>query len=821
MHALLPLALLLLVSLVCAFFRWRMKTWAVLGAAAIFIGWMFGSGFAAFFFTALLFAAVVVFVLSPSLRMDYLTKPMLDTYQKLLPPLSESEEVALAAGTVGFEGELFSGMPRWQKLLDQPAPKLTEEERAFLDGPCEELCALANEWEITHELADLPEALWDKLREHRLFGMIIPKEYGGHGFSAFMHSQVLQRLSSVSTSLGSTVAVPNSLGPAELLLHYGTEEQKNHYLPRLATGEDIPCFALTSPTAGSDATSIPDFGVVCRGEWNGEEVLGVRLTFNKRYITLAPVATVVGLAFQMHDPDGLLGDKEDIGITLALLPRDTKGLNIGRRHFPLNTAFHNGPLSGKDVFVPMSQLIGGEAYAGQGWKMLVECLSVGRAISLPSMSTGSMKMGFVATGAYARIRKQFGISIGRFEGVEEALAAIGGYTYTVNALTRATAAAVDRGEKPSVPSAIAKYHTTEIARKVVSHAMDVHGGKGIILGPNNYLGRMWQTSPISITVEGANILTRSMIIFGQGAIRCHPWVLKEMQAAAIEDEDERLKAFDHALWHHVGFSCSNAVRSFWMGLTGAQFGNVPGDDYTRRFYRRLNRYSAALAICADVSMLLLGGKLKFKEKLSARLGDVLSQLYISASILKRYDDKGRLADERPLLAWALFQSSFEIERALSAALRNYPVKWVGWLLWVLVFPLGRRATAPSDRLGRSIAAMMTKPTEVRDRLCSESYLTPSEHNVVGKMVAWLPEIIAAEPIERKLMKAVKNGDVKGLTLEAQREAAVAQGVITQEEAEQLASAMEKTLQVIATDDFDSSDLAAGKVQQGHHTMPLS
>ncbi len=493
------------------------------------------------------------------------------------------------------------------------------------------------------------------------------------------------------------MAVPNSLGPAELLLRYGSEEQKNHYLPRLADGREVPCFALTGPYAGSDATSIPDYGIVCKQTVEGRETLGIRLTFDKRYITLAPVATLVGLAFRMYDPEHLLGDKVDLGITLALIPRETQGLEIGRRHFPLNIPFQNGPLRGKDVFVPIDTLIGGPHMAGHGWRMLVECLSVGRGISLPSNATGFVRMAVAATGAYARIRKQFGLAIARFEGVEEALARIGGYAYAVTALSRASAAAVDRGEKPAVASAIAKCHATDLGRLVIQDAMDVHGGKGIQLGPSNYLGRMWQGAPIPITVEGANIMTRSLMIFGQGAIRCHPWVLKEMEAARNPDRAQGLREFDTALFGHLGFGISNATRSFVLGLAFGKLGIVPGDDYTRRYYRKLDRYAAALALVADTAMGVLGGRLKFKEKLSARLGDVLSHLYIASAMLKRYEDEGRPEVERPLLAWAFHQSVWNIQMAIDGVIRNFPVRPVAWLLRFLVFPFGRREVPPSDR----------------------------------------------------------------------------------------------------------------------------
>ena len=811
MSQLIPLLAGVLACVTFAYLRSGLRTWSVGVAAAIAVaGWLAGSHWLAIALPLLVLAAVAVPLNLVDFRRARISAPLLAIYRKITPQLSPTEQVALEAGTVGFEGELFSGKPDWKKLLAQPKPELSVEERAFLAGPVEGLCQRIDEWQITHELADLPPDLWDYLKTNRFFGMIIPKEYGGLGFSALAHSAVLQKIASMSATVSSTVAVPNSLGPAELLLHYGTEEQKNHYLPRLADGREIPCFALTGPYAGSDATSIPDYGIVCKGEWQGGNVLGVRLTFDKRYITLAPVATIVGLAFRMHDPDKLLGDVEDLGITLALIPRETKGLEIGRRHFPLNVPFQNGPIRGKDVFVPLSQLIGGEEFAGQGWRMLVECLSVGRAISLPSTATGGSRMGVAATGAYARLRKQFGLAIGRFEGVEEALARIGGYTYATAALSRATAAAVDRGERPAVPSAIAKYHATEWAREVSRDAMDVHGGKGVILGPGNYLGRAWQGLPIMITVEGANIMTRSLMIFGQGAIRCHPYVLEEMQAAAIPDYGTRLRAFDRVLFRHIGFGFSNAARSFVLGLTAAKIGRVPGDACTKRYYRKLNRYSAALALVADTSMLVLGGKLKFKEKISARLGDVLSYLYIASSLLKQYEDEGRPVTDQPLLAWSFHECAWRMQGALDGVLRNFPLRPVAWLLRALVFPLGRREVPPSDRLGRRVAAILTAPNEARTRLIDGAYLTPSANNAVGRMNALLPEVIAAEPVERKFLKAVKSGDVVGLDFAAQLADAEAKGFIDAAERQLLAHVRAATFEFISVDDFDSGDLGCGK-----------
>ena len=813
MSLVLPFLALLLAGMVAAYFRSSLKSWVILSAVALVLALLLKASLLATVIGAIVLAVVAVPLLNVELRRAKLTAPLLKIYTKMLPTLSETEQTALDAGTVGFEGELFSGMPNWKKLLNQPKPELTTEEQAFLDGPVEAVCAMTNDWEITHVHADLSPEIWAYLGKHKFFGMIIPKEYGGLGFSATAHSRVIAKLASISATLSSTVGVPNSLGPAELILHYGTDEQKNHYLPRLADGREIPCFALTGPFAGSDATSLPDYGVVCEGEWNGAKVLGVKLSFDKRYITLAPVATVIGLAFRLHDPDGLLSDVSDRGITLALMPRETPGLDVGRRHMPLNCMFQNGPVRGQDVFLPLSTLIGGEEQIGHGWRMLVECLSVGRGITLPSTASGGMKAGALITGAYARTRKQFGLSVGRFEGVQEALARIAGNAYAGSALSRATAAAIDQGEKPAVATAIAKYHCTEKGREVVKDVMDVIGGKGIVLGPRNFAGRNWQAAPISITVEGANILTRCLMIFGQGAIRCHPWVLKEMQAARHADPEIRLHDFDHALFSHIGFAISNAVRSLVLGLTGATVGKAPGDGYTRRFYRKLNRYSANLALVSDTSMLTLGGKLKFKERLSARLGDVLSHLYIASAMLKRYEDEGRPASDQPLLAWAFHDAAHKIELALSEALRNFPIKPVGWLLWVLVFPWGRRAHAPGDRLGHRVAALLMTPNDARDRLGEGVFLTPGVNNPGGRINDALPKVIAAEPIERKLNKAIKAGQIEALEHEAQLQEAQLKGVLTHSEVELLQELAEITLDAISVDDFDPAELVAASHAQ--------
>jgi acyl-CoA dehydrogenase len=741
------------------------------------------------------------------LRKALITRPFMKAYLRLLPSMSQTEKEALEAGTVWWDGELFTGAPHWPKLLSAKPPQLTAEEQAFVDGPCEELCRMLDDWNITHERGDMPPAVWDYLKSRGFFAMIIPKKYGGLEFSAYAHSCVLAKISSRSATASSTVAVPNSLGPAELLNHYGTEEQKNYYLPRLARGEEVPCFALTGPRAGSDAGSIPDTGIVCRGMWQGREVTGLKLNFNKRYITLAPVATVVGLAFRMFDPDHLLGDKVDIGITCALIPRNTPGVSIGRRHFPLNVPFQNGPIHGKDVFVPLDFIIGGPAMAGSGWRMLVEQLSVGRCISLPSNATGGAKAGVWATGAYARIRTQFNMPVGRFEGVETVIARMVGLTYTMDAARSVTAGAIDGGEKPSVPSAMLKYHVTEMGRQVANDAMDVHGGKGICLGPKNYLGRGYQIVPVAITVEGANLLTRNLIIFGQGAIRCHPFVLREMNAARNPDRAAGVDDFDRALFGHIGFTISNAVRSFIMALTHARFTRAPVQGATARYYQHIVRFSASFAFAVDVSMLTLGGYLKKKEGLSARLGDVLSCLYLASMVLKHHENQGRREEDLPILEWACRNLLYHAQEQLHGLLRNFPNRLLAGVMRVLIFPRGRTYSAPADRLGRTVAALVTSPTEVRDRLCQLVYRTVEPSNPLGLLQEALQLAVQLEPLEKRIrVEGVKTGKVTALDLPGRIQQALAVGVISETEAAALRDYDRKVMDLINVDDFDTSEL---------------
>lgn len=756
-------------------------------------------------FTWIIFLVVALPINIESVRKQYMSEPILKIYKNIMPEMSSTEKDAIDAGTVWWDGEIFSGNPNWQTLHNIPKAQLTKEEQAFLDGPVEEVCKMCDDWQITHKDAGLSAPIWQFLKDNKFFAMIIKKEYGGLDFSAYAQSRVLQKLSSVSAVLSTTVGVPNSLGPGELLQHYGTEKQQQYYLPRLAAGEEIPCFALTGPEAGSDAGSLPDSGIVCKGEYNGEEVLGMRLTFDKRYITLAPVATVIGLAFKMYDPDGLLGDKKELGITCALLPRDTAGMDIGNRHFPLNVPFQNGPIRGKDIFVPLDFIIGGTAMIGQGWRMLVECLSVGRVITLPSTSAGGAKSIALATGAYARIRRQFKMPISKMEGIEEMLGRIGGNAYLMDAVTSFSTKGVDLGEKPSVISAICKYHLTEKMRQLVNDAMDVHGGKGIMLGPNNYLGRAYQGAPIAITVEGANILTRNMMIYGQGAMRCHPYVLSELLAANNPDAEEGLEQFDQAVFGHIGFAISNFFRSLWFSISGARFTNAPFTDETAPYYRSMQRYSSNMAFLSDVAMAVLGGELKRRERTSARLGDLLSYLYLASCVLKRYDDEGRKVEDLPFVHWAMQDSLFKLEVALEELLDNFPNKIMGKALKLTLMPFGKKFKRPNDELDHKIAKLLQTPNDSRTRLGAGQYLSRVEGNLLGDLEQTLENVIAAEPIYNKVCKAA-NQYLPFTQLDLVAQKGLELGVITEEQAALLKETEQGRLRTINVDDFKHSEL---------------
>jgi acyl-CoA dehydrogenase len=755
------------------------------------------------FWSALLVPGVLFGL--PSVRLQWLSRPLLRRIRKVLPPMSETERDAIEAGSVWWEAELFRGAPDWQQLQNYKMPVLSEAEQAFIDGPVEQLCAMLDDWDITHHRLDLPPEVWDFLKRNRFFGMIIPRRYGGLEFSANGHSSVVTKIASRSISAGVTVMVPNSLGPAELLLHYGSEAQKDYYLPRLADGREIPCFALTGPDAGSDAGAISDSGVVCMGQHDGEQVLGLRLNWDKRYITLGPVATVLGLAFKAFDPQGLLGGDEELGITCALIPAETSGVTIGNRHFPLNSAFQNGPNSGKDVFIPLDYIIGGQANIGNGWRMLVESLSVGRGISLPAVGVAAGKSCARNTGAYAYLRKQFNTSIGKFEGVEEALANIGGMAYMMEAGRLLTLSALDSGEKPSIITAILKCYNTEHMRQVINHAMDIHGGRGICMGPSNYIARAYQSVPVGITVEGANILTRSMIIFGQGAIRCHPYLVREMEAATMPESAAADMAFDQALRGHAEYFLTNYCRAFVYGLSASHLAPCPYPGRIGNYYRRLGQMSAAFAVCSDLVLMILGGSFKRKEKLSGRFADALGYMFYASAALKKFEADGQPRSDLPLVEWTAKYCLYQVQMALDEILRNFPIKWLGVIIRHSIFPLGLSLRLPNDSLGHRVASLLIRPGEARDRLTDGVYITEDPEDITGCLEDALHKVIKAEPIERRLRRgSLQQHGLEDYAQWVERLKVAEQ--VSSDEADILLQARKATMKVVRVDDFTPEQL---------------
>lgn len=755
----------------------------------------------------LVLLAIVLPININSFRIDYISKPVFNIVKKTLPTLSKTEQTAIDAGHVWLEAELFRGKPDWKSFEKLPAATLTKEEQAFIDGPLTELCSMVDDWNATHIDYGIHPKIWDFIKKNKFLSIIIPKRYGGLEFSAYAHSEIVSRLSSKSITVGISVSVPNSLGPAELLMHYGTEDQKNYFLPRLAKGEDVPCFALTNPEAGSDAGSIPDSGVVCKGKFNGKEIIGINLNFNKRYITLAPIATVIGLAFKLYDPDNLLGEGiEDYGITCALIPRETKGVTAGNRHMPLNVPFSNGPVKGENVFIPLDFIIGGVEMAGKGWKMLVECLAVGRGISLPSASAGLARFSALATSAYSKIRKQFGVSICEFEGIQESLSRVLGYTYIADAARTISTVGIDQGIKPSIVSAITKLHTTELARLAGIDAMDIQGGKGICLGPNNYTGRPFQSTPIAVTVEGANILTRCMIIFGQGAVRCHPYLLEEMQA--VKDDD--IVQFDKVFFTHLGYSVSNFVKTIWLGLTRGHFSKTPSyakDTHTKRYYQQINRYSAATSLLSDISLAMLGGSLKRRESLSAKLGDMLSYTYLATATLKYYADQGSNKESLPIVKWSMNFLFNKIQTTMDEFLDNFPNRFVGRVLKLVVFPSGKYSKKPSDRNNKQVCDLFTKPSETRKQLAVNLIHPNEKNNHLTILEKALASAVAAEPIDAKISKACKAGIIsKELPYVDKLKAAFDKKVINKEEHDLITKNYDLMIKVISVDDFTQDEL---------------
>jgi acyl-CoA dehydrogenase len=802
---------LILSALVLIYFSVGGKAAAIVMSIATLVG-VANDGWhiLSFLIGGLLLALALLITLPGDLRLDKFSRPLLGWVRSRLPKLSPTEQEALNSGSVDWDGELFSGKPEWNKLLDAAPAHLTSEEQAFLDGPVEDLCKLLDDWQITHEHYDLPDKVWKFIRDKGFFGLVIPKEDGGLGFSNTAHSEIVMKISTRSVSAAVTVMVPNSLGPGELLMHYGTDDQKHHYLPRLAKGKEIPCFALTSPVAGSDAGAIPDKGIVCKGEWNGKEVLGLKVTWNKRYITLAPVATLIGLAIKVYDPEHLIG--------CVMVPRETDGVNAGARHLPMNTVFMNGPTWGTEVFIPMEQVIGGQDMLGKGWKMLLECLSIGRSISLPALGTGAGKLASLATGSYAYTREQFGRTISQFEGVQEALEPIAGYTYMMDAARLLTAGMLDRGVRPSVPSAVLKYRNTDLMREVINHAMDVVAGRGVITGPRNFLARAYQAVPIGITVEGANILTRSLMIFGQGAIRCHPFIVEEIEAAGMEDEDKAAKQFDGIFYRHLAHTTRNALRAFVLGLSKGWLETAPRQGDIQKYYRQLGRFSAAFALMTDVTLLTVGGGLKARQRLSGRMADCLVQLYYATAVIKQWHEEGYPDDQRDLVEWCLQTCLHDLQDSMREAIINFPVPALRWPLRLLVFPLGATGlNGPDDKLGAKVAATIVNDTPVRQRISRGTFINMDPDDPLGRVLNAYNLANETAEMRQRLHEAIRNRDEDeldgiALLMGHQRKELVdwacAQGIIKADECPKMEEALTALYDVIRVDAFDADGLKA-------------
>ena len=782
-----------------SFNRLNLASFAIVNVVILLAYVFFGSGSILLALIMAALAAIAVLLNVVPIRQSLLSEPAFGVFKKVLPSMSTTEKEALEAGTTWWEGELFSGKPDWKKLANYSEPTLSEREQAFLDGPVEELCGMLDDWKFCQDYGDLPEKVLKFIHKNKFLGLIIPEEYGGLHFSAYAQTRILTKISAVNGIAAFYIAVPNSLGPGELLMKYGTDDQRKHYLPRLADGRDLPCFGLTSPRAGSDAGAIPDTGVVCEGEFEGKKVLGLKLNFDKRYITLAPVATVIGLAFRLFDPDNLIGEEEDRGITCALIPRHLDGIDIGRRHFPVGTPFHNGPIQGKDVFIPLSYIIGGQDMVGQGWRMLVECLSVGRCITLPSVSNSIGKNVIATTGAYTAIRRQFNSAISNFEGIQEALARIAGFSYIVESAVSVTATSIDAGEKPSVPSAILKYHCTEMARTILNDGMDINAGKGVVQGPNNYIANLYQSFPVAITVEGANILTRSLIIFGQGAIRCHPYVLEEMEAANSDD----LERFDGALFGHIGFAISNIVRAKTLAIFGKLLPSN-GDSFTKPYYASLDRYSACFGVAADMAMLTMGGSLKFREMTSARLGDLLSSLYLASMVLKHYENQGSQEADQPFVTYALDHLLHEFETQYKRFANNLNIPLVGPMLKLVAFPLGSRRRPPADKTIKALAKLISTPNETRERAINGIYM--SDDTPAGKMGHVMQMVFDYNDIGKKIREGVKEGKVSDIIGAAQIDQAEEVGVLTKEEADNIRKLDAARMEFVHVDDFAYNEI---------------
>ncbi|RLQ20244.1 acyl-CoA dehydrogenase [Seongchinamella sediminis] len=775
------MSLLLFLIILTGVFYYRISL--ILGSLILLASALLLTQYSVGMWIVLLPLAAVILVLNvPGWRRSWLARPVYERLRKAMPPMSKTEREALEAGTTWWEKDLFSGNPDWGKFANIKPPQLTEAEQTYMDVEVENLCKLIDDWDV-QQRQDLSPETWDYLRQHGFFGLIIPEEFGGRDFSPYAQSRVMSKIASRSISVAVTAMVPNSLGPGELLVKYGTDEQKKRWLPGLADGTELPCFGLTGPEAGSDAGAIPDLAIVCRGEFEGEEVLGLRLTFSKRWITLAPVATVVGLAFQLRDPEGLLGDPDivDYGITCALLPADHPGVEIGERHNP-GVPFMNGPIMGKDVFFPADWIIGGPEMAGKGWRMLIECLGAGRGVSLPALATASGEMCYLTVGAFARIRRQFNTEIGNFEGVQEVTAEIAAGAYTLEAMRQMVTRGLQDGA-PGVLTAMAKYHATERMRELVNHAMDVVSGRAIQLGPRNFMASNYHALPVAITVEGANILTRSLMIFGQGALRCHPYLFDEMQTLEAEDKEQGLAAFEPLLMGHLGHVAGNFARLLVYGITTSRFSPVPADasTFSERWYRRLNQLSCALASCSDVALAVLGGDLKRRELLSARLGDVHSELFIACSILKYHDTSERSPEATAHAEFALGQSLHKAQQALSAFCRNFPTPWLGGLLRVICLPPWNAIATPDDQQIRTLGELIMEPNPVRQALAKMVFVSDDPEDPVGRVETTYQMLLTLDKPWQAVMRARNKGELDADSMESALKEAAQKEIISQED----------------------------------------
>lgn len=748
--------------------------------------------------------ALSIIILFAPLRFNLITQPAYKTLANSMPSISTTEQEALEAGTSWWEKELFMGAPDWSQFEKYPYPTLSAEEQSFIDNEVELLCNMLDEWEIHHHLKDLPPEVWQFIKDKGFLGLIIPKSFGGKEFSSFAQSRIMSKIASRSLTTAVSCMVPNSLGPGELLMHYGTDAQKQQYLPGLAKGEEIPCFGLTSPEAGSDAGAIPDSGVVCYGEYEGTQVLGLRMNFSKRWITLAPIATVVGLAFKLYDPEGLLGDKNktEYGITCALIPASHAGVKIGARHYP-GSPFMNGTVEGEDVFIPIDWIIGGQENAGKGWRMLMECLGVGRGISLPALATAAGEMSYLTVGAFAKIRQQFNISVGKFEGVQEATSEIASDAYMLEAFRYLVTCGLNQGGTPAVMTAMAKYYATETMRKVINHGMDIAGGRAIQLGPRNFLALTYQAIPIAITVEGANILTRSLMIFGQGSMRCHPYLFEELQLLQSEDKNNSVKKFDDLLFKHLAYTFNRGAKSFAYGWTGGS-NDAPqsGDQFTSSYYKTINRFSANFALVSDMSLGLLAGDLKRKEMLSGRLADIHAHLFISTAILKFYEAGQKTEAEQLHAKLALQKAFLNIQEAFWGLFENFPAKLPAAFVKWICFPFGRVISKPDDELKQQVAELMMQEHPFREQLKHHVFYSTKADDVTGRLEHAFQILRTLEPLWDKFKKAESKGKFTGLTFEENIAQAIKEGFISESEAQQLLQYNAIRFDSMLTDVFD-------------------